>query len=334
MNRSLGTIFLFVWLFSACSPKQPSDVLSPTRMEDILIDYHLAQGVYEVEEGGEETRYKLLQSVFKKHHITEAQFDSSMVWYSTNSEKLMEIYARVDQRIQARISMTSSTVNKSDDKFSNLSTEGDTCNVWSLPTHFALQPAKLQYVYKFSLPADSTCLAGDHYLWHFTTELIKENQVYVNAYAHLTLIFEGDTTVSSTKLINYTGDIEISLPTHKGTDSLQLKCIQGFIYVTTTKSTNNNEFALLLIRNIALIRMHINNDSDMDAEEPVEDITEIDSTEESNIVDDAHIREDVRLTPIQRRDAKPHRSLQNIQKVRPVRISTQPRKQVPRKLKR
>ena len=77
-----------------CKPKRPKGILSESKMEKIMVDYHLAQGMADATEGGdmETRRYKYIQAVFKKHHITEAEFDSSLVYYFENSEKFLEIY--------------------------------------------------------------------------------------------------------------------------------------------------------------------------------------------------------------------------------------------------
>ena len=84
---------------ASCKKKMPSEVIKPAEMENILYDYHLAQALGS-EYNGEE-RYKrelLLQYVFEKHHVTKAEFDSSMVWYTRNMEELGNIYKNLERR--------------------------------------------------------------------------------------------------------------------------------------------------------------------------------------------------------------------------------------------
>ena len=83
---------LVCFSFMGCKPKRPNGILSEGKMEKVMVDYHLAQGMAEAANEGdlEATRYKYIQAVFKKHHITDAEFDSSLVYYFENSEKFLE----------------------------------------------------------------------------------------------------------------------------------------------------------------------------------------------------------------------------------------------------
>jgi len=72
-------------------------------MTDVLVDFHLAQGMAEAQgDNSEVTRYKFIQAVFKKHRITEAVFDSSMIYYSGRAEEFTHIYDNVVTRVQAQ----------------------------------------------------------------------------------------------------------------------------------------------------------------------------------------------------------------------------------------
>lgn len=317
MNRIFCLfISLLCLLLTACAPKEPSGVLSPSRMEQVLMDYHLAQGLYDTQGGGETRRYELLQSVFRKHHITEAEFDSSMVWYSTNSEKLAEIYARIDQRVQARVSMFSVASNRPMNKYGDLTADGDTSNVWLLPTFTSLRPLELQNLYRFVQPIDSTYLPGDHFIWHFRTDFLTEENAMGEAFAQLTLTFEGDTVLSATRTIQSSGDFELIVMPRRDMDSLRLKDLQGFIYMPRPKDASDTKFRMLTVREMALVRMHRSEEEQDNVAE--EDSLTTDSTETEPLQFHESAPTDIRLTPAQRRDAKPHRSIQNIQKVRPV----------------
>ena len=45
-------------------------------------------------------RVLYIESVFKKHGITQAEFDSSMVWFTRNPEVLTKIYEKVNARLK------------------------------------------------------------------------------------------------------------------------------------------------------------------------------------------------------------------------------------------
>ena len=72
-------------------------------MKRCFIDYHYSKAM------GEEVPYNesykrcyTFESVFKKYGITQADFDSSMVWFARNPEVLTKIYEKVNVRLKAR----------------------------------------------------------------------------------------------------------------------------------------------------------------------------------------------------------------------------------------
>ena len=64
-------------MLASCKVERPETVFSNERMEAVLLDYHLARAMGE--ELSYDDRYKrelYLEAVFKKHGITEGEFDS------------------------------------------------------------------------------------------------------------------------------------------------------------------------------------------------------------------------------------------------------------------
>ena len=135
--------FSLLFLFVGCKVERPKEVLPPSKMEDVLYDYHLAQVM-----GGEmtgENMYKrglYIDYVFNKHHITRAQLDSSLVWYARNPKELSAIYERLTARneremeyIKQRQSMVSVRGAQP--------IEGDSADLWYESRHFILTPTPL-----------------------------------------------------------------------------------------------------------------------------------------------------------------------------------------------
>ena len=103
MKRLTSYLIFLALLLMACSPSRPRGILSKQKMTDVLVDFHLAQGMAEAQgDNSEVTRYKFIQAVFKKHRITEAVFDSSMIYYSGRAEEFTHIYDNVVTRVQAQ----------------------------------------------------------------------------------------------------------------------------------------------------------------------------------------------------------------------------------------
>lgn len=90
-------------LLPACRPK---GVPSPKAMEDLLVDLHFADGVL-AESGmlyGNEAELKgYYAAVLAKHGMTQAEFDTALVWYTAHSVKFEKIYPKVHHRLEKRL---------------------------------------------------------------------------------------------------------------------------------------------------------------------------------------------------------------------------------------
>jgi len=90
-----------IW-FSACTYR-PRGVLSERRMREVLIDLHKAEGTLQIKGLANNDRQVALyyQAVLQKHGITQAQFDSSLVWYTDNPNIFDKIYPNVVKQIES-----------------------------------------------------------------------------------------------------------------------------------------------------------------------------------------------------------------------------------------
>ncbi len=108
MFRNLHTYIItfiigVVLCLTACTIR-PDDVLSAGKMEDVLYDLHRADGIMYVqgyEYGHYDRKGKYYQTVLTKHGITQAQFDSSLVWYTDHPKRFDKIYPKVIERLTA-----------------------------------------------------------------------------------------------------------------------------------------------------------------------------------------------------------------------------------------
>lgn len=102
MKRSnFHIILLGLCLLVGCSPK---GVLSRRQMVDVLVDLHKTEAILTVAGynfGHEEEFGKCYYVVLDKHGITQAQFDSSLVWYTKHPERFDKIYPKVVARLES-----------------------------------------------------------------------------------------------------------------------------------------------------------------------------------------------------------------------------------------
>ena len=140
MRRSL-TYLLVLMLVVACKPTVPSEYIQPDDMEDILYDYHLALAMSR-QKGGTEmdfNRSLYFQSVLKKYGVTEAEFDSSLVYYYSHVYRLKDIYSEVNERLSDEATSLGVAVGEIS-RYSQYSTTGDTANIWNQQTDLLLIP--------------------------------------------------------------------------------------------------------------------------------------------------------------------------------------------------
>lgn len=222
-------------------------------MADVLVDFHLAQGMAEAHgEDIEATRYEYIQTVFRKHHITEAEFDSSMTYYSGRAEHLATIYDNVVTRVRAqaeRMGLQATT----HDQFASITAEGDTADIWLGKDFACIVPNRVGCVYTFQMKADSTFRQGDSYIWRFKTQYIGRS-MNNEAIALLNLHYDTDTVASISEQLRDNPMNELRHTPDAALDTLNLRTITGIIYLPVTKGGDPSR--PLLVSQMQLIRMH------------------------------------------------------------------------------
>lgn len=131
---NLCLIVGFCAAFASCKPSLPRDVLSKGKMTDILFDYHIALAMAQSEDGGsEKNSLAYREAVLKKHDVTSADFDSSMVYYMRHTELLHDVYKDLAERLDKEaVALGGNSAGNSD--FDNLTSVGDTANIWKEAT--------------------------------------------------------------------------------------------------------------------------------------------------------------------------------------------------------
>lgn len=253
-QSSLFLLLLPCLLVVACSPSRPRGILGEGKMTDVLVDFHLAQGMAEAQgESQDINRYRYIQAVFRKHRITEAEFDSSMVYYSGRAEELTHIYGGVVKRVQAEAERLGLDATAMRDKFASLTSEGDTANIWLGKDFACLTANPVQCVYSFQMKTDSTFHPGDKFIWRFNSQFVARSMAG-EAIAQLNFHYGTDTVVSVTDLIQGRSGNELRHYPSEALDSLSLSSVSGFIYLPPASDAGQPK--PLLISNMMLIRMH------------------------------------------------------------------------------
>ena len=97
----IGCILLLCVAMLGCRPR---GILSNKEMRDVLYDLHRVDGALQTagyNYGHTQEVAAYYKSVLDEHGITQAEFDSSLVWFTDNPQIFNKIYPRVIDRLQA-----------------------------------------------------------------------------------------------------------------------------------------------------------------------------------------------------------------------------------------
>ena len=93
-------LFLSV-LFVSC---RPNGILSSRQMRNVLVDLHKTDALLQecgLQYGHEEAQSIYYAQVLERHGVTQAQFDSSLVWYTAHPQLFDKIYPKVLKQLVA-----------------------------------------------------------------------------------------------------------------------------------------------------------------------------------------------------------------------------------------
>lgn len=243
-----GIAFL-AFSLAACQVKRPDGVMPDAKMEKVLYDYHIAKAMGEdIPYNESYKRLLYIESVFKKYGITQADFDSSMVWYTRNPEVLAKVYEKVNLRLKSERNGINHLIALRDDKPEE-SLPGDSIDVWFGSKIYRLTGMPLNNKLTFSLPSDTNFYNRDTLRWsvrfHFNKHIPDSLHAPLMA---MQVLYEKDSIVSDMKKVYQNGFETLSV----SADTLgKIKEVRGFIYYPKQESPQ-----VLLASGVSLMRYH------------------------------------------------------------------------------
>ena len=253
--RKYGFFALLAVVMVACKVERPGYVLSDGVMEKVLYDYHIAKAMGENLDYNEQYKRTLyLNAVFKKHNITQAQFDTTMAWYARHPEVVNEVYDIVRERLMASRENYNHLVSLRDGKPTR-SKAGDSIDVWIWDRIHMLSGMPLDNKLMFTLPSDDNYQASDTIKWTVGFKFLSEQLVDTTKRPIMAMqvAYAKDTIISALCRIDSSQVAQLVLQA----DTLgDIKELRGFIYYPT-----NQPKQTLLIDSVSLMRYHQTNDS-------------------------------------------------------------------------
>lgn len=246
----------FLVALASCKPTVPSDILSEGKMEDILYDYHVALAMAQNDPGEKNANaISYREAVLKKYDVTPAEFDTAMVYYMRHTALLHSIYEKLADRLNKEaMSMGASSSDMS--KFANLSSTGDTANVWNAAKSMVFSADKPFNYESYSLVADTAFHKGDRMMLDFDAQFIYQDGMR-DGIAVLAIQFKNDSVASQVIHVQNSQHYSITVSDN---DSLGIKSVKGYFMLNKGDFSNDMSSAttlkLMFVQNIKLIRMH------------------------------------------------------------------------------
>lgn len=228
LHRYGVVLLLGAWV-AACS-KVPDGILSEKKMQAVQVDMQLAEAMINLDgKAFPDNAHKeaLYQSVFRKYGITQAEYDSSLVWYGRHLDIYMKVYDRVladlNRRQQALGDVQASAAPVS---------QQDSVDIWPRRASLRLEPGALFNGVTFDIKPETNYSSGSSFVlgvhvWGIHKGLACKPEIRISA-------DQGDTTVTVHDKLLRDGYHETVLKT---VSTKQVRRVYGHIFLNNAGSS-------------------------------------------------------------------------------------------------
>lgn len=252
--ESLLLPMLVLVCLASCEPSVPDRYIQPGKMEDILYDYHLAEGMLQEHKSDSLTMMTYKAAVLQKHHRTEDEFEQSLAYYVRHTSRLHEMYKHLSERLGNEALAQGISVNDLN-QFGEGTAKGDTANLWRTEPLLLLTDNAPNNCYSYEQKADTSFHAGDKVILDFNAMFIQKDG-FKRGTALLAVRFANDSVVVRTlhmqSSTHYTMQVEDQ-------QRLGIKSIKGFFLFEKNlqDEPSPSMVRLMVLSGIRLVRMRV-----------------------------------------------------------------------------
>lgn len=245
-------LFITVVL-TGCKPGIPGRYLQMDEMVDILYDYHVADGMVQTNFDSPDSvamrAYRI--SILKNHGVTQADFDSSMIYYTRHTRLLQKVYDKIADRLDREAVERGGQVG-----FTNLTENADTTNVWKRSTAFVLSPYLATNRMSFEIKADSSYHEGDRMVLDFDAQFLYQDGMR-DALVVLAITYANDSVEYVNNSISTSSHYHMQIMNE---GRLAIKSVRGFWMLSSDRAmptSSATTFKLFIVSNVRLVKMHV-----------------------------------------------------------------------------
>lgn len=176
LNKFSVQTILFVGiivLMISCD-NRPKGVLSQNEMTNILVEMHKLEGTFSEKSDSIVTsndKIPYYNSILSKFNITQAEFDSSIVWYSKNPKKYEKIYSNVITRLTE---LNDDVKNRKFHPIDSVALKNKRIELWDSISKFTYTKDSSRTKLSFKI-IDSTLQYRDKYILTFRQRIAPED---------------------------------------------------------------------------------------------------------------------------------------------------------------
>lgn len=206
---------MVVLLVAACESSRPDYLIDDDDMEELLYDIHRAHFTYK---DGQDIRYDgpkqyaMFLKVLQKHKVSQADWDSSMVYYCSHADELQKIYDNLSNRLEREAEMIGASLTDS----------GDSTNIWREDDSMILTTYQPYTTHQWSIPADTLLKAGEKLTLSFTALFLQEAGIK-HGQVVLAVKLKNDSVLVSSQGISRTGIYNLQLVDRDATGIKEVK---------------------------------------------------------------------------------------------------------------
>lgn len=226
-------ILVLICVAASCN-RVPKHIISEKKMRSVLYDMQIAEAIVETDNDSYKTsdaRQTVYDAVFAKHDITQAEYDSSLIWYGKHMDIYMRIYEMVLKDVNNNIALMG------DIKPNPLSGEvsaKDSIDVWIYNRYHTFRAEQgILNMLTFDISPQSPYSSGSSYVFGFSvwgiSDMKYKPRIHLNA-------LQADTIISVSNEITKDGYYETVLRT---VATKQVKRVYGYIMIQDTAASYN-----------------------------------------------------------------------------------------------
>ena len=235
-------------MVASCS-RVPKHILSERKMRVVLYDMLVAEALVEVQHDSYPTgkdRQLVYDAVFNKHRITQADYDSSLIWYGKHIDIYMAVYKLVQKDINEKYADLGEI--KPNPLTGDFSSQ-DSIDIWIYKRLKILKPELAFNTLTFDIKPQQPYSSGSSYLfalsvWGIPPDLKHKPSIYLSA-------IQADTVVSMRQEITTDGYHEMLLKTIADKTVFQ---INGYVFM----NDDDANYSRIYLNDIRLMKYNRN----------------------------------------------------------------------------